>query len=237
MYTSRVPPALAGAARLRFCICGSAVTRRHGRGKRDEAGSGRTLPQRGVRRLRQHLPVAEAQERGGGQALRQGGRALAARDRERQAHHPHQRAVRRRAAPHRHEPLLRQPGAAPQSARQLDRHELVPVRAPPFPALGLRGDRLPAAHRAAQELRRYPHGHGYPRPLAARHLLRRVHHPLRRRRLHAGADPAQGTRAPHRGVRQRLHGRALHRHLRRRDPRGGADRADPRRRAARGRPE
>ena len=74
----------------------------------------------------------------------------------------HQRPVRRRPAAHRHEPLLRQPRAAPQHQRQLHRHELVPVRAPPLPARRIRGDRLPAAHRPAQELLRHPHGHGYP---------------------------------------------------------------------------
>ena len=135
-------------------------------------------------------------------------------------------------APHRHEPLLRQSGAAAQPARQLHRHELVPVRAPPLPARRVRGDRLPAADRAAQELRRHPHGHGYPRPADARHLLRRVHHPVGRCRLHARADPPAGACAPHGDLRQRLHRGALHGHQRRRDPRSQPDRADPGRRAA-----
>ena len=160
---------------------------------------------------------------------------MAARDRKRPADHAHQRAVRQHAPPHRHEPLLRQSGAAAQPARQLHRHELLPVRAPPLPARRVRGDRLPAADGAAQELRRHPHGHGHPRPADARHLLRRVHHPVGRCRLHARAHPPQGACAPHGDLRQRLHRGALHGHQRRRNPRSRPDRADPGRRAASGR--
>ena len=184
-------------------------------GPSNEEGSWRAVSQRGVRRLRQHLPVAEAQERRGRQAIRQGRQRVAARHRDRTAHHAHQRAVHRHPA-HRHEPLLRQPRAAAQYQRQFHRHELVPVRAPPLPARRLRGDRLPPAHRPAQELLRYPHGHGYPRLSHPRHLLRRVRHPVGRRGLHARAAPPARARSAYGHLRQRLHGCPLYGHQRRR---------------------
>ena len=124
-------------------------------------------------------------------------------DRDRRADHADQLADARRRAPHRHEPLLRQSRAAPQPERQFDRHELVPVRAPSLPARRVRGGRLPAADRPAQELVRHPHGHGCARLPHARHLLRRVHHPVGRRRLHAGAAPPARARPAHGDLRQR----------------------------------
>ena len=157
---------------------------------------------------------------------------MAARHRDRPADHGDQHPVQRNSAAHRHEPLLRQPRAAAQCARQLHRHELLPVRAPPLPARRLRGDRLPAAHRPAQELLRHPHGDGCPRLPHPRHLLRRVHHPVGRRRLHPGPAPPARARPAHRDLRQRLHGGALHRHQRRRGARGRPDRAHPQRCAA-----
>ncbi len=48
----------------------------------------------------------------------------------------------------------------------------------------------PPADGSAQEFRRHPHGDGRPRRPQPRHAIRRIHHPLRRRRLHAGAASA-----------------------------------------------
>ena len=144
---------------------------------------------------------------------------LAARRSRPAADHPHQRPFSDTPAPHRHEPLLRQSCAAAQPARQLHRHELVPVRAPSLPARRVRGDRLPAAHRPAQELRRYPHGHGCPRLLTHDTYFDEFiilsgdadfTPVLHRLRAHARRTVI---------FRQRLHGGALHGDQRRRDPR------------------
>ena len=157
---------------------------------------------------------------------------MVARHRDRPPDHGDEHPVQRHSPAHRHEPLLRQPRAAAQRARQLHRHELVPVRAPPLPARRFRGDRLPTAHRPAQELLRHPHGHGCARLPDPRHLFRRVHHPVGRRRFHARPAPPARTRPAHGDLRQRLHGGSLHRHQRRRGARGRPDRAHPQRRAA-----
>ena len=112
----------------------------------------------------------------------------------------HQRPRDDRVAPHRHQPLLRQSRAAAQSERQFDRHELVSLRAPSLSARRVRGRRLPAADRDAQELRRYPHGDGCARHPHPRHPVRRVHHPFRRCGLHPGpASPALAC-TPHRDL-------------------------------------
>ena len=64
-----------------------------------------------------------------------------------------------------------------------------------------------------------------PRPTDARHLLRRVHHPVGRCRLHAGAASPAGACPAHGDLRQRFHGGALHGDQRRRGARGRPDRA------------
>ena len=90
-------------------------------------------------------------------------------------------------------------GAAPDPVPAL-LPEPVPVR--PLPAvlhpLGLRGGGLPSPDQRRQDERGHPDGHGHPGRPQPCHLLRGIHHPVRRRGLHAGAAaPLQARPAQH----------------------------------------